>query len=77
MFSKSGMTDIEADYKGRPFGGVSVIVKAHKDFKCKEIENLSDRIISVGLFDGEDNLIQVICCACLPSCIHPDLHRYY
>ena len=27
IFSKSGMTEIEADYSGWPFGGVSVIIK--------------------------------------------------
>ena len=66
IFSKSGMTEIEADYSGRPFGGVSVIIKNNKYFTCKEIENLSDRIVSVGIYDGESNLIQVICCTYMP-----------
>ena len=60
------MTEIEADYSGRPFGGVSVIIKNNKRFTCKEIENLSDRIVSVGIYDGESNLIQVICCTYMP-----------
>ena len=66
IFSKSGMTETESDYSGRPFGGVSVIIKANKYFTCKEIENLSDRIVSVGLYDGENNLIHVICCTYMP-----------
>ena len=60
------MTEIEADYSGRPFGGVSLIIKNNKRFTCKEIENLSDRIVSVGIYDGESNLIQVICCTYMP-----------
>ena len=78
IFSKSGMTEIEADYSGRPFGGVSVIIKNNKYVTCKEIENLSDRIVSVGLYDGESNLIQVICCSYMPfyngNCDQIDLY---
>ena len=37
IFSKSDMTEIEADYSGRPFGGVSLIIKNNKRFTCKEI----------------------------------------
>ena len=60
------MTEIEADYSGRPFGGVSMIVKPNKYFTCKEIENLSDRIVSVGLYDEGSHLIQVICLTYMP-----------
>ena len=60
------MKEIEADYTGRPFGGVSLIIKPNKYFKCKEIKNLSDRIVSIGIFDLEDNLIQVICSVYMP-----------
>ena len=66
VFSKSGMSEVESDYSGRPFGGVSVIIKPNEYYNCKEIENLSDRIISVELYDGEGNLIQVICCTYMP-----------
>ena len=66
VFSKSGMEDIEPDYTGRPFGGVSIIIKQNNYFTCKEIENLSDRIVTVGLYDRDDNLIQVLCCTYMP-----------
>ena len=46
--------------------GIICIVKPNKYYTCKEIEILSDRIISVGLYDANDNLIQVICCVYMP-----------
>ena len=66
VFSKSGMTDIESDYSGRPFGGVSMVIKSSKQFNCKEIEILSDRILTVGLYDIDCNPLQIICCVYMP-----------
>ena len=66
IYSKSGMQDTDADYSGRPYGGVSVVVKPNRYYTCKEIENLSERIVSIGLYDNENNLTRVICCVYMP-----------
>ena len=60
------MTDIEPDYTGRPFGGISCIFKKNPNFNVKEIEILSDRLIALGLYDMSDSLVQVICCVYMP-----------
>ena len=36
VFSKSAKTDIGADYRGRPFGGISMICNKHSSFKYHE-----------------------------------------
>ena len=66
VFSKSGMVDKDSDYLGRPCGGVSLIVKTNKHFTCKEIEILTDRVVAIGLYDKNSNLIQVICATYMP-----------
>ena len=68
IFSKSGMTDIEPDYTGRPFGGISCIFKNKPNLNVKGIEILSDRLIALGLYDMSDSLVQVICCVYMLLC---------
>ena len=60
VFSKSAMNDVIPGYIGRPFGGVSVICKDNALLNYRELESPSDRIITVGVYDLSDVLIQVI-----------------
>ena len=66
VFSKSAMNDVIPGYIGRPFGGVSVICKDNALLNYRELESPSDRIITVGVYDLSDVLIQVICCVYMP-----------
>ena len=65
-FTKSGMTNCDSDYSGRPFGGVAIIVRCNDNFSAREIDISSDRIIAVGLYDHDGNLVQVLLCAYFP-----------
>ena len=54
------MNDVIPGYIGRPFGCVSVICKDNAILNKRELESPSDRIITVGVYDLSDVLVQVI-----------------
>ena len=60
VFSKSAMCDIEPDYSGRPFGGVSIICKMNINFTYRELPVPSDRLIAVYIDDSHGNPAQII-----------------
>ena len=66
VVSKSGMENKENDYAGRGYGGVAVIARNCTKYSIKEITAASERIASIGLYDTNDKLIQVICSAYFP-----------
>ena len=60
------MVDTPSDYCGRPFGGVAVICRLHKDLNYCSLETPSDRIITVSVLDHQGNSLQSIICTYLP-----------
>ena len=66
VVSKSGMENKENDYAGRGYGGVAVIARNCTKYSIKEITAASERIASIGLYDTNDKLIQVICSTYFP-----------
>ena len=60
------MDEDENDYSGRGYGGVTIIVKNSPNYYTREIPIASKRLITVGLYDTNDNLLQIICGAYLP-----------
>ena len=66
VFSKSGMDNTDPEYKGRPFGGVSIICKHQEKLSFHELETPGDRVIAVGVYDSTGAIKQVIVCAYLP-----------
>ena len=66
VFAKSSMCAIESGYSGRPFGGVAIICRRNKNFNCRIIHVLSDRLLAVGLYDSSGALFLVIVCVYMP-----------
>ena len=66
IFSKSSMDEIQADYNGRPFGGVAIICKQKPDVYYRELDTNSKRLIAVGMYDKRARLIQVIVSVYMP-----------
>ena len=66
VFTKSSMVDTPSDYCGRPFGGVAVICRNHKDLNYFSLETPSDRIITISVLDHQGNSLQSIICTYLP-----------
>ena len=60
VFSKSGMCNIEGDYRGRPFGGLSIICKRHQNLTFHQIETNCDRLQAVRVCDKEGTCIHNI-----------------
>ena len=60
------MESKENDYTGRGYGGVAVIARNSTKYSIKEITVASERIASIGLYDTNDKLIQVICSTYFP-----------
>ena len=60
VFSKSAMTDIGADYRGRPFGGISMICNKHSYFKYHEMDIPSDRLQAVCISDNSGKPVQIV-----------------
>lgn len=60
VLSKSGMEDADPEYRGRPFGGVSLICKHSDCFNYQNIDVPTDRALAVGIFDLSGDLKQVI-----------------
>ena len=60
VFSKSAMTDIGADYRGRPFDGISMICNKHSSFKYHEMDILSDRLQTVCISDNSVKPVQIV-----------------
>ena len=60
VFAKSGMVDIEPDYSGRPFGGVSSVCKRNDNFTCRELDIPSDKTIAICISDSNGKPVQII-----------------
>jgi exonuclease III len=60
IFSKSSMCDVDVSYKGRPFGGMSIICKISDVFRYYLLDVPSDRIMGVCVTDVSGSPIQVI-----------------
>ena len=60
VFSKSVMCDIEPDYTGRPFGGVSIICTMNTNFTNTELPVPSDRLIVLYIDDSRGNPVLLI-----------------
>ena len=60
VFSKSAMTDIGADYRGRPFGGISMICNKHSSFKYHEMDIPSDRLQAVCISANSGKPVQIV-----------------
>jgi exonuclease III len=60
VFTKSSMTDTDASYTGRPFGGLAIICKKSTSFKFHVIDIPSDRIMCVCVNDNEGKPVQLI-----------------
>ena len=65
-FSKSGMTDKEPDYVGRPFGGVSIICKEQPGLSYHKLDSASDRILAVGIYDSAGTAVHIVICVYMP-----------
>ena len=50
VFSVSGMRDADAEYSGRPYGGVAVICKVNSRLSYKLINDEFDNILVVGIY---------------------------
>ena len=66
VFSKSSMEDLDDSYRGRPFGGIAIIVKKHKSLNVSEITCSSDRLLSIAFKNKNDNYVQVVCNVYMP-----------
>ena len=60
VFSKSSMHDLEGDYSGRPFGGLSVICKKQPGLLFHEVNTNCDRIQVIKVCDHQGNCVQKI-----------------
>ena len=60
VFNKSSMNDVDAEYKGRPFGGIAIICKTLSDFNFHEIETQSVRTLAVAMRDKYGNTKQTL-----------------
>ena len=60
VFAKSAMHDLPADYSGRPFGGVAIIVKHNPLLTFTEIVCSSNRIIALNVNNLSSTSCQVI-----------------
>ena len=60
VFSKSTMTDIGADYRGRPFCGISMICNKYSSFKYHEMDIPSDRLQAVCISDNSGKPVQIV-----------------
>ena len=67
VFAKSSMSDTDHS-SGRPFGGLCTIIRNSPKLRYREVDCDSDRIIPVGIYDSEDNLLQVVCNVYMPFC---------
>ena len=65
VFSKSGMEWADGGYRGRPFGGVSLICKNNPHILYNEIETLSDRIVAIAVSNA-NTIIYVLVSVYLP-----------
>ena len=59
VFSKSARNDV-THLSRTPFEGISIIVKENKSFTFGEITCSSERVISVGMYDNQNDLVQVL-----------------
>ena len=60
VYNKTGMSDTDATYNGRPFGGISVICKQNNNFRFYTLEIPSDKIVGVCVTDTNGSPIQVV-----------------
>ena len=60
IFSVSGMRKTDAEYTGRPYGGVAIICKQSANFTYRELNSEFDNIRDVGIYDNSGKLVQVL-----------------
>ena len=66
IFNKSSMAQVDHCYRGRPFGGLAIIVKKNPKYHARELCIDCDRILCVGIYDMLNNLVQIIVCVYMP-----------
>ena len=79
VVSKSGMSDVDPEYTGRPYGGVSLICKHSDSFNFHALEVPSERIAAISLHDASGQLCAVIVAVYMPyfhSANHPNTQEY-
>ena len=60
IFSNSGICDVEPTYTGRPFGGVSLIVKSMKGLACYELETSCNDVLPVAISHAKGDMIHIL-----------------
>ena len=66
VISKSGMNDVDAGYRGRPYGGVALVYKQHSILVYSEIKTNHDRIVALKVCDISGRAVQIIICVYMP-----------
>ena len=64
--AKSAMSDIEANYSGRPFGGVAIICKHNDNMNYCGLPTNGERLTGVGIYDSNGVLIQTVVSVYMP-----------
>ena len=66
VFSKSSMCNLDGDYKGRPFGGLTTLCKNHPDLIFQQMEVSCDRLQVIKVCDKEGVCMQYVINAYMP-----------
>ena len=66
VLSKSSMNNVDSDYKGRPYGGLAVIIKHNMNFKSRQLHTISDRLLAVGIYNSQNVLVNIILSVYMP-----------
>ena len=59
VFSKSGMEHATGGYRGRPYGGVSIICRNNPHILYNEVEILSDRVVAITVSNAYSIIINI------------------
>lgn len=70
------MTDTDANYKGRPFGGVAIICKQIPGLTYHELETSCDRLVAVAMCDRAGNIVQVLLNVYMPFYCKTNIDEY-
>ena len=66
VFNKTSMAFVDSSYRGRPYGGLAIIVRKNALYRVSELPFDSDRILCVGIYDNSNNLIHIVVCIYMP-----------
>jgi hypothetical protein len=66
VFSKSSMMDLDGCQRGRPFGGMAIIMKHSNELTYREVSLSNDRLQAVQFLDRSGNVIHLLCNVYMP-----------